>query len=138
MFGNENILATLIPVAAFFGIMYFFLIRPQKKREKEVKEMRESIQVGDEIVTIGGILGKVVKTKDETFVLQTNADRVKIELYRWGVSKVLSTEELDAIKKNTTAKESAPQKKKKAPRMLGKKKEADSNPNMDPAQEEGK
>lgn len=135
MFGEGSILTTLIPIAAFFGLMYFFLIRPQKKREKEIKEMRDNIQVGDEIITIGGMIGKIVKTKDETFVLQVGADRIKIEFYRWGVSKVLTSSDLSAIKKDTAVKS---KKKKKAPKMLSKKKEADSKSDMDPAQEAGK
>ncbi len=70
-------------------VMYFLMIRPQKKREKETNAMRAGIQVGDEIVTIGGICGKVVKTKEETIIIQVGSDKVKMEMMRWSVSKVV-------------------------------------------------
>lgn len=69
-------------------VMYFLMIRPQKKREKETNQMRAGIQVGDEIITIGGIKGKVVKTKEESIIIQVGADKVKFEMMRWSVSKV--------------------------------------------------
>ena len=59
-------LASLIPLIILLGLMYFLMIRPQNKRDKETKAMREALQVGDEVVTIGGICGKIVKTKDDT------------------------------------------------------------------------
>ena len=62
-------LATLMPLILLIVIMYFLLIRPQKKKEKAVTAMRNSIKVGDEVVTIGGICGKIVKTKDETLTI---------------------------------------------------------------------
>lgn len=68
--------------------MYFLLIRPQKKKEKEINLMRSNLKVGDEIITIGGICGKIVKVKDETIVIQVGADKVKFEMMRWAVSKV--------------------------------------------------
>ena len=72
----------------FIVIMYLLLIRPQRKKEKAINEMRASVQVGDEIVTIGGICGKVVKTKDESLVIQVGADKIKFEIMRWGVSRI--------------------------------------------------
>lgn len=81
---------TIVPLILLIVIMYFLMIRPQRKREKETTAMRNSLQVGDEIVTIGGICGKIVKTKDETIVIQVGADRVKMEMMRWSVSKVTS------------------------------------------------
>ena len=77
---NGNMLATLLPLVLLLVIMYFLLIRPQKKREKQVNEMRSNVRVGDEIITIGGICGKVVKTKDESLVIQVGADKVKFEI----------------------------------------------------------
>jgi len=82
-------IAGLLPLIILVLVMYFLLIRPQKKREKEVNAMRSGIQVGDEIITIGGICGKVVKTKEETLVIQVGADKVKFEIMRWAVSKVV-------------------------------------------------
>lgn len=76
---------TVWPFVLLFVVFYFFLIRPQKKRDKAEKEMRSSIGVGDEISTIGGIIGKVVSINDETFVIETTADRTKLKLYRWAI-----------------------------------------------------
>ncbi len=81
-------LMSLLPLAVLFIAMYFLMIRPQKKKEKATQDMRNSIQVGDEIVTIGGICGKVVKTKDETIVIAVGADKVKFEMMRWSISSV--------------------------------------------------
>ena len=72
---NGNIWATILPLVILIAVMYFLLIRPQKKREKEVNAMRSGVQVGDEIITIGGICGKVVKTKEDSLVIQVGADR---------------------------------------------------------------
>jgi len=84
-------LVTFGPLLLLIVIMYFLLIRPQRKREKSVNEMRRSLSVGDEIITIGGLCGKIVKTKDETIVVQVGADKVKFEMMRWAVSKVVDS-----------------------------------------------
>ena len=81
-------LISLAPLILLIVLMYFLMIRPQKKKDKQIQEMRRSLQVGDEIVTIGGICGKIVKTKDETIVIQVGADKVKFEMMRWAVSTV--------------------------------------------------
>ena len=64
------------------------MIYTQKKKDKQIKDMRNSLTVGDEIITIGGLCGKIVKTKDETIVVQAGADKVKFEMMRWAVSTV--------------------------------------------------
>ena len=81
-------LASLVPLLVLIVLMYFLMIRPQKKKDKQIQDMRRNLQVGDEIVTIGGICGKIVKTKDETIVIQVGADKVKFEMMRWAVSSV--------------------------------------------------
>ena len=80
---------SILILVLLFAVMYFLMIRPQKKREKETKAMRAGLGVGDEIVTIGGLCCKVVKTKDETIVVQVGPDKVKMEFMRWAVSKVV-------------------------------------------------
>lgn len=80
---------SILILVLLFAVMYFLMIRPQKKREKETNAMRAGVQVGDEIVTIGGICCKVVKTKEETIVVQAGPDKIKIELMRWAVSKIV-------------------------------------------------
>ena len=83
-----QILVQLLPLILLFAVMYFLMIRPQKMKDKQIQDMRKSLQVGDEIVTIGGICGKIVKTKDESFIIQVGADKVKFEMMRWAVSSV--------------------------------------------------
>ena len=91
-------LTMLLPLVILLAVMYFLLIRPQKKREKEINAMRRGIQVGDEIITIGGICGKIVKTKEESLVIQVGADKVKFEIMRWAVSKVVEESKRPAAK----------------------------------------
>lgn len=81
-------LLMFIPLILIFVAMYFFMIRPQKKQEKEANKMRDELTVGDEITTIGGIIGKVVSIKDETLVLETTKDRTRIRILKTAVSRV--------------------------------------------------
>jgi preprotein translocase subunit YajC len=73
-------------MGGMFAIMYFVMIRPQKKKQAAEKEMRENLQVGDEITTIGGIVGRVVTIKDDSLIIETGADRNKIKITRWAIS----------------------------------------------------
>lgn len=73
-------------MVAMFGVMYFVMIRPQKKKQKDEQEMRDNIQVGDEITTIGGIMGRVVTVKEDSIIIETGADRNKMKVTRWAVS----------------------------------------------------
>ncbi len=86
--GGGQIIMTIIMVVLVGVFFYFFMIRPQKKQEKEVNEMRNSLSVGDEITTIGGIIGKVISIRDETVVIETSHDRTKIRLLKSAISKV--------------------------------------------------
>ena len=83
---------------------------------EKIQEMRNSLSVGDEIVTIGGIIGKVVKTKDETFVLQVGADKTKIEMARWAVSEITASK----AKKSDELEEDDAEEKKAMPKRLKK------------------
>lgn len=96
---NSQTLTMFVPLILLIVAMYFLLIRPQKKREREVNNMRANLHVGDEIVTIGGICGKIVKTKDESIVIQVGADKVKMEMMKWSVSKVVNPAEARAARK---------------------------------------
>ena len=79
---------SLIMIAIVFVVFYFFGIRPQKKQEREAAEMRNSLTVGDEVTTIGGIIGKIVSIKDETFVLETTRDHTRIRFLKSAVRSV--------------------------------------------------
>ncbi|MBK5246352.1 MAG: preprotein translocase subunit YajC [Peptostreptococcaceae bacterium] len=93
----------LLPLILLIFIMYFLLIRPQKKREKATNQMRNNLQVGDEIITIGGVRGKIVKVKDETLIIQVGAEKIKFEIMRWAVSKVENSDSNSSTKKDRTA-----------------------------------
>ena len=75
----------VVTFAIVIGVFYFFMIRPQRKKEKETQHMRNALQVGDEIVTVGGIVGRVVSIKDDTLIVETGADRNKIRVKKWAV-----------------------------------------------------
>lgn len=79
---------TIIMLVAFALIFYFFMYRPQKKQEKETNSMRNNLVVGDEITTIGGIIGKIVSIKEETLVLETSGDKTKIRILKSAVRNV--------------------------------------------------
>ena len=79
-------LMSLAPLLILIVLMYFLMIKPQKKKDKQISEMRNSLQVGDEVITIGGICGKVVHIKDEKVIIETSADQVRIELTKWAIS----------------------------------------------------
>lgn len=72
-------------LVGMFALMYFMMIRPQKKRQKEEQAMRDSVEVGDEITTIGGICGRVVTTKEDSLIIETGADRNRLMIKRWAV-----------------------------------------------------
>ena len=75
-------------IVILFVFLYFFMIRPQKKQERKDAEMRGALQVGDEVTTIGGIIGKVVSMKGETFVLETTKDKTKIRFLKAAIRSV--------------------------------------------------
>lgn len=82
---KQNPLTSILLMVVLFGAMYFLMIRPQKKKQKEEQNMRDSIQIGDEITTIGGIMGRVVTVKDDSIVVETGADRIKLKMQRWAI-----------------------------------------------------
>ena len=82
-----NLLSTIIMLVAMVAIFYFMLIRPENKRKKEAEQMRSSLKKGDKITTIGGIVGTVVDIKEDKFVLETGADRVRIEFAKFALSE---------------------------------------------------
>lgn len=109
----------IIMMAVLFGAMYFFTIRPQKKQQKMEQELRENTQIGDEITTIGGICGRVVAVKDDTIVLETGSDRVKIKFKKY------------AIQTNHTANEKIQAEREAAKSAMQEKKEKKSKKNKD-------
>ena len=76
----------MIMIVAMLAILYFLMIRPENKRKKQAEEMRNSLKKGDQITTIGGIVGRIVMVSDDTIVIETSDDRVRMELTKWAVS----------------------------------------------------
>ncbi|HEY8363427.1 MAG TPA: preprotein translocase subunit YajC [Tissierellaceae bacterium] len=83
----------IIITILFLAFFYFLVIRPQKKKEAEINEMRKNLRVGDEIITIGGIRGKIVKLKDEYITVEVGTSKTKLELARWAVGSVIKKNE---------------------------------------------
>ncbi len=96
--GGSSMLVMIVIYALIFGALYFFMIRPQKKKQKEEKLMRENLQVGDEIVTIGGIHGKVISLKEDSMVIESQVDRSKMTIARWALQTNLTVHDQPAQK----------------------------------------
>ena len=84
--GTASMLPTILMVVAMIAIFYFVLIRPENKKKKAANEMRNSLKPGDEITTIGGIVGTVVNVKENNLVIETGADQVRVEIAKWAMS----------------------------------------------------
>lgn len=82
-----SMLTMLIPLGLMVVFFYFFLIRPEKKRNKEMQDMLNNIQVADEVVTNGGIIGRVVSVKEDTVLIETGSDRTKIRILKQAIAK---------------------------------------------------
>lgn len=110
--GQSGSLISLLGMVAVFGVLiYFFILRPQKKQEKEANDLRNSLGIGDEVTTIGGIIGRVVSIKDETFVLETTKERTKIRFLRSAL-KSIDVKASDAT--GVSKAENVPEKSEKA------------------------
>lgn len=105
-----------------FVALYFFVIRPSSKKKKEEAQMRNSLEIGDEITTIGGIMGRVVAIKDDedAIVIETGSDRVKMKFKKWCISTVDTVKEAPAQDKKADKTEAADTTEKKG--LFGKKK----------------
>lgn len=107
----------ILMMVGVFAVMYFLMIRPQKKKQKEEQAMRDNLQIGDEITTIGGIVGKIVTVKDDSLIIETGADRNRMKITRWAISQNNTANEKLAAER-AAAKEAA--EKEKAARMEAK------------------
>lgn len=87
---GTSILVMVGWIAIMLVAMYFLMIRPQRKKQKEEKQMRENLQVGDEVVTIGGIYGRVISLKEESMVIESKSDHSKLTVARWALQQNLT------------------------------------------------
>ena len=95
-------MSTILMFVVIIGIFYFFMIRPENKRKKEAEQMRSAVKTGDKIITIGGVIGDIVTIKDNSIVIETSADRVRVEFAKFAVSSN-NTAEKEAAKKKAAA-----------------------------------
>ena len=85
---SEGYISLFFTLALMLVLLYFMIYRPQKKQEKKDAAMRSSLEIGDQVTTIGGVIGRVVAIKDDTFVLETGADRVKIRFTKTTIKSI--------------------------------------------------
>ena len=83
---SGSMIYTIVMFAVLIGVFYFLLIRPENKKKKALNEMRTSLEVGDDVTTIGGVVGTIVSIKDDLITIETSADRVRMEFARWAIS----------------------------------------------------
>lgn len=129
----------VVLLVAFIALIYFMMIRPQRKRDKEVSDMRASLKPGDQIVTIGGIVGKVVRIKDDRILIETGSGKTKMEIVKTAVGSVVGKQATEKLDDSTSEKEAEPEieethvnrSKKVAPKKLGAKKSENENGKTD-------
>ena len=90
----------LLMIVLMFAVFYFLIIRPENKKKKKADEMRSALTLGDEITTIGGIVGKVVQVTEDTITFETGEDRVRIQVKKWAVSTTAKMEAAEAEARN--------------------------------------
>lgn len=112
--------STIIMLVVMIAVFYFLLIRPENKRKKEAEQMRSAVKKGDQVTTIGGIVGTVVDVKEDKFVLETGADLVRIEFAKWALS---TNETAAAAAKEEAKKREEAKAKAKAAKKAAKNKE---------------
>ncbi len=86
---EQTLVGFILPMVLVFGLMYVMLILPQKKKEKKTKEMLNSLQVGWDVTSIGGITGKIVNIKDDEITIETSVEKTKIVVKRWAIKDVV-------------------------------------------------
>lgn len=113
--GTAQLIGSLLPMVIILVLFYFIFMRPQRKKEKETEAMRSNIEIGDEIVTIGGIVGIVVrKTGEDTIVLETGGDRNKIRVKLWAVQDNITAKEKASATKAVSEEKDNSKKNKKS------------------------
>ena len=85
----QQLQGLIVPIG-FFVVFYLFAIRPQKKKEKEIQEMRSNLAVGDEVVTIGGIYGKIVVLKEDIVTLEVSSAKTRLDVTKWSIGSVIN------------------------------------------------
>ena len=93
---NSGMTSSILMIVLMFALMYFLMIRPEKKRKQQAENMRNALKKGDSVVTICGVMGKVVSVSDESFVIETSEDRVRVEFAKWALNTNVTQQEAAA------------------------------------------
>lgn len=124
--GSRSNIGMIVLLVVMVAGMYFLMIRPQRKQQKKDQEMRESTQVGDEITTIGGIMGRVVTVKEDSLIIETGADRNKMKIARWAIQvNNTATEKMRAEQEAAKAAAAKEREEKAAKKKKGKNADSD-------------
>ena len=125
---TSQYLQAFLPLIIIFFFIWFFMMRPQKKKDNETKRMRNSLAEGDEVITIGGIVGRVLSVKEDSVVIYVGSDKVKMEFKKWAIGEVTKKaekpEKAEKAEKAVIEEEEAPKKKL---RRLSRKSESDGD-----------
>lgn len=97
--GTGGSVSMILMLLLFFVLMWFFMIRPEKKKQKKVEAMRNALSVGDEIITIGGVMGTIVHITEEDITIETSEDKVRVQFKKWAVSTNVRAEAAEAKEK---------------------------------------
>lgn len=97
--GGSGSSSMIIILLLFFVLMWFFMIRPEKKKQKKIEAMRSALSVGDEIVTIGGIMGTIVHVTEDDITIETGEDKVRVQFKKWAVSSNVRADAAEAKEK---------------------------------------
>ena len=129
LFGGNSMWVMILIYAAVIAGIYFFLIRPNSKKKKEEAQMRNSLEIGDEITTIGGIMGRVVAIKDDedAIIIETGSDRVKMKFKKWAISTVDTVKETTSDKPTKEDKLKALMERREAKKAAKEEKKAQKN-----------
>lgn len=119
---KSSSIGMIVMMVGLMVVMYFVMIRPQKKKQQEEQKLRDSVQIGDEITTIGGINGRVVTVKEDSIVLETGADRTKLKFMRWAIqTNNTANERAESEKAAFEAAKAAEKEEKKSSKRRSKK-----------------
>lgn len=111
---------SIIMIVLMVALMYFMLIRPQQKKEKQTNAMRAALKPGDEVVTIGGFIGKIIRIKDDIITIEVGADRTKMDIAKWGISGLVNEVSVPQPKQKKEAAEAPEDTAKPSPKNIKK------------------
>lgn len=127
--GRGSLIMSLLPMILIFGVMYLLMIRPQKREEKKMKEQINAMRVGDSVVTIGGVVGKIMNISDDEITIATSVANTMMTFKKQAISSVVQSEENKKIVEKERSEAGEPEKKSFFDRF--KKNDSDKNNSPD-------